>query len=146
MPPTYRPCDSCVDTDSFGRRATAEFWTSTPVTPNGYTDLTTALAHTPHLLAAITQHRLVYEIRLAMFKIDMRQDTYTERARYSVHPGNNRVRQLFGGKLLIKLDDIDIAYTILGDLLPPIDPRGWATEMTYRHQPPDTDRDLTSRA
>ena len=74
-----------------------------------------------------------------MFKIDMTQDAYADRAGYSRHPASNRVTQLFTGALLIKLDDIDIAYVMLGDLLPPIDPRGWATEMTYRHRPPDTD-------
>lgn len=53
------------------------------VTSDEPTSVAEILQGTPRLLAAITHHRLVYEMRLALFKIDMANEAYARRARYS---------------------------------------------------------------
>lgn len=135
MPSSFVPRRWCVRDTDFGRRAVVEFRSAVAVTSDEPKAVAEILQGTPRLLAAITHHRLVYEMRLALFKIDMANETYARRARYSANPSSNRVSQLFSGRLPIKLDDIGLAYTILGDHLPPLDPRGWASEMSYRHTP-----------
>ena len=135
MPSSFVPRRWCVRDTDFGRRAVAEFRSAVAVTSDEPDGVTGILQGTPRLLAAITHHRLVYEMRLALFKIDMTNETYARRARYSANPSSNRVSQLFSGRLPIKLDDIGLAYTILGDHLPALDPRGWASEMRYRYMP-----------
>lgn len=129
MPPEFVPRYRCVDYDLFGKKECVTFTYSGG---EGQPVLEAVIAD--HLLvAAVTQHRLVYEIRLGCFKENWSNKDYATNTGYlDDYPGSNRVAQLFSGRVQMKIADIGIAYTLLGQHLPPLNPAVWVTQVEYK--------------
>ena len=129
MPPEFVPRYRCVDDSLFGQKECVTF---NYRRSEAQTVLEAVLAD--HLLvAAVTQHRLVYEIRLGCFKENWSNKDYATNTGYlDDYPGSNRVAQLFGGRVQMKVADIGIAYALLGQHLPPLNQAEWVTQVEYK--------------
>lgn len=133
VPPEFVPRYRCVDDSLFGKKPCVTFDYRRS---EGQSLLEAVIAD--HLLvAAVTQHRLVNEIRLGCFKENWTNKDYATNTGYlDSYPGSNRVAQLFSGRVQMKIADIGIAYALLGQHLPPLNPTGWVTQMDYTERAP----------